>query len=64
MPDSLLDRVPLLQLQPEGEIVFDIQSGLLRTARLIVDKELKNHQGEGTGYHFQRTYTEEFVGNK
>lgn len=64
MPESLLDRVPLLQLQPEGEIVFDAQSGLMRSARLVIDKELKNHQGEGTSYHFQRTYTEEYVGDR
>ncbi len=63
-PESALDRVPLLQLQPEGEIVFDTQSGLMRSARLAVDKELKDHQGEGTSYHFQRTYAEEYVGNK
>jgi hypothetical protein len=64
MPDSLLDRVPLLQLQPDGEIVFDAQNGFMRSARLLIDKELKNHQGEGTNYHFQRTYAEEYVGDK
>src|SRR5262249_36671052 len=26
MPENLLDRVPLLQLEPEGEVVFDIQA--------------------------------------
>jgi len=64
MPESLLDRVPLLQLQPEGEVVFDTQSGLMRSARLVIDKELKGHQGEGTSYRFQRTYVEEYAGNK
>jgi hypothetical protein len=64
MPDSLLDRVPLLQSQPEGEITFDIRSGLMRSARLVIDKELKNHQGEGTSYRFQRTCVEEYIGNK
>lgn len=64
MPESLLDRVPLLQLQPEGEVVFDIQSGLMRSARLVIDKELKNHQGEGTSYHFHRSHVEEYAGNK
>jgi hypothetical protein len=64
MPESLLDRVPLLQLQPEGELVFDTQSGLMRSARLVIDKELKGHQGEGTSYRFQRTYVEEYAGNK
>jgi hypothetical protein len=64
MPDSVLDRVPLLQLQPEGEVVFDAQSGLMRSARLTIEKELKNHQGEGTSYRFRRTYVEQYVGDK
>jgi hypothetical protein len=64
VPESLLDRVPLLQLQPEGEVVFDAQPGLMRSARLVIDKELKNHQGEGTSYRFQRTCIEEYIGNK
>ena len=51
-------------MQPEGEIVFDLQSGLVRSARLVVDKELKNHQGEGTSYRFQRSYVEEYAGAK
>jgi hypothetical protein len=64
MPENALDRVPLLQLQPEGEIAFDIRSGLMRSARLVIDKELKNHQGEGSSYRFQRTCVEEYIGNK
>jgi hypothetical protein len=64
MPESLLDRVPLLQLQPEGEIVFDLQAGRLHRATLRIEKELVGHQGEGSTYRFQSTYTEEYTGNK
>jgi hypothetical protein len=64
MPENALDRVPLLQLQPEGEMAFDVRSGLVRSVRLAVDKELKNHQGEGSNYRFQRTCVEEYIGNK
>jgi hypothetical protein len=64
MPESLLDRVPLLQLQPEGEVVFDLQAGRLHSASLRIEKELVGHQGEGSRYQFQSTYTEEYVGNK
>jgi hypothetical protein len=64
MPEALLDRVPLLRDQPEGEIVFDTQSGLMRTARLVIDKELKDHQGEGSSYRFHSTYVEEYAGSK
>ena len=62
MPESILDRVPLLQLQPEGEVVFDVQAGRLQGANLHIDKELKGHQGEGSSYKFQSTYTEKYVG--
>lgn len=64
MPESLLDRVPLLQMQPEGELVFDLQAGLLRSANLRIDKEIKGHQGEGSSYRFQSTYKEEYLGSR
>ncbi len=62
-PEAIADRLPLLQWLPEGEIVFDPQAGLLRSARLHIDKELKGHQGEGSAYRFSSQYTEEYVGN-
>jgi hypothetical protein len=64
MPESPLDRVPLLQMQPEGEVVFDIKEGRFLRASLHIEKELKGHQGEGSSYRFRSTYTEEFVGSK
>lgn len=61
---KLEDQVPLVQFQPEGEIVFDVQAGRLQKARLLSDKELKNHQGDDSSYHFKSSYTEEYVGDK
>jgi hypothetical protein len=61
LPAAAADQIPLLQLQPTGEIVFDMEKGLLRSARLRVDKEIKNHQGEGSSYRFQSTYSTELV---
>jgi hypothetical protein len=61
MPESLLDRVPLLQMQPEGEVVFDTLNGRLNSASLHIEKELLGHQGEGSSYKFQSLYTEKFV---
>jgi hypothetical protein len=61
MPESMLDRVPLLQLQPEGEIIFDMQTGRLASATLRIEKEIMGHQGEGSSYKFQSTYTEKYV---
>lgn len=63
-PESALDRVPLLQKQPEGEVLFDLQSGRLFRANLRIDKTLDNHQGAGSSYRFQSTYTEQYVGEK
>jgi hypothetical protein len=62
-PEAVGDRVPLLEMQPEGEIVFDLQAGRLRSAALRIDKELKGHDGEGSSYHFQSTYTVQYVGD-
>src|SRR5262249_55034442 len=59
-PDSVADRVPLLQLQPEGEVIFDRQAGRLQSANLHVDKELSEHSGQGSNYRFHSTYREEF----
>ncbi len=64
MPESLLDRVPLLQLLPEGEIAFDAQNGRLLHARLKVEKELTGQQGQGSSYRFQSSYAEDLVTEK
>ena len=29
-----------------------------------IEKELKGHQGEGSSYRFQSTYTEEYLANQ
>ena len=64
LPESPLDRVPLLQMQPEGEVIFDIQAGRLQRAHFKIEKELTGHQGEGSSYRFQSEYTEEYAGDK
>ena len=64
MPESVLDRVPLLQLQPEGEVVFDLQRGRLQSAGLRIEKDLTGHQGTGSSYKFLSTYTEKYVESK
>jgi hypothetical protein len=64
LPEALADQMPLLQVQPEGEVVFDTQAGRLQSARLAIDKELKGHQGEGSSYRFQSSYTEQYHGDK
>ncbi len=63
MPPAVADRMPLLPLLTEGEVLFDTAAGVMRSARLSVDKELKGHQGEASSYRLIRTYKEELVGN-
>jgi hypothetical protein len=63
-PEAAANRLPLLQKLLEGEIVFDYQAGRLKSAALKVDKEVKEHQGEGSSYHYTRRYTAEYVGDK
>lgn len=60
-PANQQERIPLLQKQPEGEVVFDLQNGRLLSVRLTIDKELKEHQGQDSSYQFQSVYTEESV---
>jgi len=62
-PADALEQIPLLQLQPQGELVFDVKNGVLRSARLTIDKELKGHQGEGSSYRFQSVFAEELITN-
>ena len=52
---------PRKPMQPEGEVVFDTQNGRLSSASLKIEKELLGHQGEGSSYKFQSTYTEKLV---
>ena len=63
-PPPVAEQAPLLQLLPAGEIVFDLKAGRLKSASLKVDKEVKGHQGEGSSYHVQVTYNEDYIGDR
>ena len=63
-PASAGDAIPLLQMQPSGGAVFNIQAGRMERAYLRIDKEVKGHQGEGSSYKFQSTYSEEYAGDR
>ncbi len=64
LPENRADQIPLLQFQPEGEILFDTSAGRMRSVQLKVDRQQKEHQGAGSSYHFQSSYTETFAGDK
>ncbi len=60
-PAAQEDQVPLWQMQPEGEIVFDLEAGRLQKATLRIDRDAKIESGNT---HFQSIYTEQYVGDR
>jgi hypothetical protein len=56
-PKVPADAIPLWQMLPQGEAVFDLSNGRLESATLKIDKELKGHQGENSVCRFQSTFT-------
>jgi hypothetical protein len=63
-PEAVADQMPLLDKLPEGEVVFDLAAGRLQKATLHVNKEIKNHMGDGSSYQVQSDYAEEYVGDR
>lgn len=61
LPANLLERIPLLQKQPIGEVCFDPRQGCMRRARLLTEYHLTDHQGPGSSYQFRSAYLEERV---
>jgi hypothetical protein len=64
MPMQSAEQIPLLPLSPEGTLYFHAETGRYYAARLKIERELKNHQGEGSTYKFVSTYVEDFVPEK
>jgi hypothetical protein len=63
-PKAAGDIIPIWQKLPQGEVIFDIKAGRLHSAKLTIDKELKDHQGEGSEAKFRSTLTVTYVGEK
>lgn len=59
MPTQASDQIPLLPMLMEGDIFFHGPTGQYFAARLKIKKELVNHQGQGTKYVFESTYSED-----
>jgi hypothetical protein len=56
-PENPRERLPLLQKDVQGEIIFDVTNGRLVSANLNIDKKIENHEGKGSSYHFKSEYT-------
>jgi hypothetical protein len=63
-PKAAADAIPLWQMMPEGEVVFDVKNGRLYSAKLEIKKELKNHQGENSSCTFKSSLTIQYAGEK
>ncbi|HEY8505200.1 MAG TPA: hypothetical protein VIL46_11505, partial [Gemmataceae bacterium] len=61
LPPAVIEQIPLLPLLPEGEVYFNPKTGRYHGAKLRVEKELVNHQGEGSRYLYQSSYVEGLV---
>lgn len=64
VPPAAADRLPLLPSLIQGEVVFDVQGGFLKSAKLQIDREVTGHQGDGSSYRFKSVSTEEIVPNR
>ncbi len=56
-PKAAGDVVPLWQFLPKGEVVWDAVNGRLHSARLVVEEEVKDHDGEGSHTKFSSVKT-------
>jgi hypothetical protein len=61
LPESVQERMPLVQKETQGTVVFDIAAGRVAEVRLTVDRTLENHRGPGSSYHFESSYREQHV---
>jgi hypothetical protein len=63
-PKAPADAIPLWQMMPQGEVVFDLKNGRLHSAKLTIDKELKDHQGKGSQTKFHSVLAVSYAGDK
>jgi hypothetical protein len=63
-PAAAADTIPLWQMLPSGEVVWDVKNGRLHSARLTITREVKNHQGENSSCSFNSTLTIQYVGDR
>lgn len=60
-PNAVGERVPLVPMLWSGDVYFHPASGRYVAARLKAKAELANHQGEGTKFVYESTYTEDLI---
>jgi hypothetical protein len=58
------DVMPLWQVMPTGEVVYDVKNGRVQSATMKIEQQLKGHIGENSETRFQSLYTLQYVGDK
>jgi hypothetical protein len=58
-PKAVAERVPLVPMLWTGDVYFHTAAGKYQAARLKAKSELANHQGEGTKFVYESTYSED-----
>lgn len=61
MPEAAQEQIPLFQKLVQGSAVFDTAAGRLQSVNLAIDRMIENHEGPGSSYRFQSTYTEQIM---
>jgi hypothetical protein len=60
-PKTVSEQVPLVPMLWTGEVYFNTAAGKYHASRLKAKAELANHQGEGTKFVYESTYSEDVV---
>jgi hypothetical protein len=63
-PKTVAEQVLLWHNQLEGEVVFDLSAGRLKSAVFKGDREQKGLQGDDSTTRVQETYIEQYTGNQ
>ncbi len=61
LPRAQLDQIPLIQLRPQGEVVFDVKNGKMLEARHTVKTSVSGHQGKGSIYNYESSYKAKLI---
>ena len=60
-PKAVAEQVPLVPMLWTGDVYFNVGAGKYHAARLKAKSELVNHQGEGTKFVYESTYSEDAI---
>lgn len=56
-----IEEASILQMMPKGILTFDKHIGLIRSADLTIDREIKDVSGPGSIYRFRSSYRESLL---